>query len=84
MLKEDIESMLMDILRDDFSVRRSISPQSLICFELGVCDGDFQDFMALAEERCRLNLPTPCHLSFREEEATVAIISDWIAQQSAQ
>jgi hypothetical protein len=84
MLKEDIENLLMGILRDDFSVRRSISPKSLICFEVGICDGDFQDFMALAEERCHLNLPTPCHLPFREEDATVEIISEWIVQQGVQ
>lgn len=83
MLKGDIESVLMGILRDDFSVRRSMSPQSLICFELGICDADFQDFMTLAEERCRLSLPTPCHLPFREEDATVEVISEWIMQHNA-
>lgn len=80
-MRQEVENILMGILRNDFSVRRAFSAQSLICHEIGICDGEFQDFMSLIERRCGLKLPSPCLLPFREDEATVEIISNWIVLQ---
>ncbi len=78
---QDVEATIIDILRNDFSVRRPVTAKSLICYDIGICDGEFQDFMLRVEERFGLNLPTPCHLPFREEEATVELISHWVLLQ---
>lgn len=83
MSKQDVEHTLISILRDDFSVRGAVTSQSLICYEVGICDGEFEDFMALVESRCNLSLPTPCHLPFREDEATLGMIADWVQRQKA-
>ncbi|QDX26162.1 hypothetical protein FPZ54_09100 [Sphingomonas suaedae] len=78
---DETEKGLVDILLRDFSVRREVFSHSLICYDIGICDGEFQEFMALAEERFDLKLPSPCPLPFKEEEASIEIVADWIKLQ---
>ena len=71
-------SKIIAILREDFQVNRVVTVDSLVCFDLGVCDGEFQDLMMCIEERFAMQLPEPCHVPFSEENASVGDLADWV------
>ena len=77
----DIEKKIIDILRNELSVRRFVNGSSIISSELGIFDGEFQDFLSIVQEKFNLKIPDPCVLPFSEQEATVSIIAKWVVMQ---
>lgn len=69
---------LCKILKDELRVDQSIDGDSLICFDLGICDDEFQDLLLKVKERFGLDVPVPCHTPFSESNASVADLVRWI------
>lgn len=75
---DPILSSISAILREDFRIEREVSRDSLLCFDLGVCDDEFQDFLLRVEERFGLQLEKPCKVPFSESSASVEEVANWI------
>lgn len=77
-MTEAIISKIIAVLRDDFQVDREISVDSLVCFDLGVCDDDFQDLLIRMEEKFSIQLEKPCKVPFSEASASIEDLANWV------
>lgn len=53
-------------------------PESLLCFDLGVCDDEFQDFLSRIEGKFGLKLGKPCPVPFAESSASIRDVASWV------
>ena len=77
-MNDPILPAISAILREDFHVDREIDPGSLLCFDLGVCDDEFQDFLLRVEDRFELQLTKPFRIPFSESSASVEDVANWV------
>lgn len=77
-MTDSIISAIIAILQEDFNVDREIGAESLVCFDLGVCDDDFQDLLTRIEARISMRLENPCHVPFSEASASVGDLANWV------
>jgi hypothetical protein len=54
-----------------------VKNDSKICAHLGICGGDFQDFLMFINEKLNLGLSYPCHVPFSEDNVTIGRVIEW-------
>lgn len=75
---DSIAFKIIAILREDFQVDREIGVDSLVCFDLGVCDDEFRDLIMRIENRFSMELEKPCIAPFSEANASVGDLAEWV------
>ncbi len=72
---------VVHVLRQDFMVQREINLSSLICFDLGICDGEFYEFLTMVIERNGRDSNSLDFSIIDEGTATVAEVVGWASRQ---
>jgi hypothetical protein len=77
---QHIFQCLVEILVKQQGISILIEPDHRICYDLGVCDGDFQDFMMAAWEAYDLPRDGVIYIDIPESEITLANVAELISK----
>lgn len=83
MKKEEVMSAISTILVEQQGIRGDIAEDQRICRDLGVCDGDFQEFMNAIWERFNLKADGSINITIPENEISVRDIVHIISEELA-
>lgn len=77
-MNDDLISRLIDILRQQQGITKRITGDSRICGDLGVCDGDFQDYLEEVWRKFQLRGNEVVNLDVPESSATLTDVARWV------
>jgi hypothetical protein len=77
-MSDDLIAKLADILRQQQGITKPISGDSRICGDLGVCEGDFQDYMEEVWRVFQLRDDEVVNLDVPEGSITLSDVARWV------